>query len=74
MNAYQKATILVSAAFLPLLLLFMKAADYSGLWIPGVAGIAVSSTLVYRLRGAQPFAATEHSMSHSRWLDGRRLK
>jgi hypothetical protein len=53
MNAYQKAAILVSAAFLPLLLLFMKAAGYAGLWIAGVAGIAISSTLVYGLRNAR---------------------
>jgi len=53
MNAYQKATILVSAAFLPRLLLFMNAAGYAGVWIAGVAGIGVSSMLVYGLRNAR---------------------
>lgn len=35
MNAYQKATILITGAWLPLLLLYMKAMRYAGAWMGG---------------------------------------
>jgi hypothetical protein len=53
MNAYQKVTILLAAAFLPLLLLFLKAMGYAGVWMVGIVGIAISTVLVYALRNAR---------------------
>ena len=53
MNPYQKATIIVSGAFLPLLLLFMKGMAYSGVWLVGAAGVGVAGALVYALRNAR---------------------
>lgn len=53
MNAYQKATILVTATLLPLLLLFMRAMDYAGIWIAAAAWIALASVLMYTLRNAR---------------------
>jgi hypothetical protein len=53
MNTYQKTTILVTATFLPLLLLFMKGMGYVGAWVVGGAVIGVAGTLVYALRNAE---------------------
>lgn len=53
MNAYQKATLLVTAAALPLVLLFMQARGHAGAWMVGAAGLALSGLLVYALRKAR---------------------
>jgi hypothetical protein len=53
MNAYQKTTIIVVIFLLPLLLLFMKAMGYAGVWIVGAAGAGLAMMLVYALRNAQ---------------------
>jgi hypothetical protein len=53
MNAYQKVTILIGGALLPLLLLFMRAMGYAGVWIATSVGIAILTLLVYALRNAQ---------------------
>ena len=53
MNAYQKVTILIGGALLPLLLLFMRAMGYAGAWIATSVGIAILTLLVYALRNAQ---------------------
>jgi hypothetical protein len=53
MNAYQKATILMGGALLPLLLLFMQAMGYAGVWIATLVGIAFLTLLVYALGNAQ---------------------
>lgn len=50
MNAYQKATTLVSFAILPLVLLFMNAMNYRGIGIVGLAWIASTVVLMYALR------------------------
>ena len=54
MNAYQKATVLLGGALLPLLLLFMRGMGYGGAWIAMLVGIALLTLLVYSLRDAQP--------------------
>ena len=53
LNAYQKTSILVSGALLPLLLLFMKAMGYGYVWIVFLAAIACAALLVYALRSAR---------------------
>jgi hypothetical protein len=50
MNAFQKATLIVSFTFLPLVLLFMNAMDYPGLVAAGIAGIAGTAALLHTLR------------------------
>jgi len=53
MNAYQKATILLTGALLPLLLLFLRGMGYPGTWIAGTVAVGLSAALVYALRNAQ---------------------
>ena len=53
MNAYQKAMILVGGALLPLLLLFMRAMGYAGVWAATLVGVALLTLFVYALRNAQ---------------------
>ena len=53
MNAYQKAAILIGGMLVPLLLLFMRAAGYAGVWIATLVVIALLTLLVYALRNAQ---------------------
>jgi hypothetical protein len=53
MNAYQKATILIGGALLPLLLVFMRAMAYAGVWIAMLVSMASLTLLVYSLRDAQ---------------------
>ena len=50
MNAYQKATLLISLVFLPLVLLFAKAMGYPHVEIVGLTGVALVGALVYALR------------------------
>jgi hypothetical protein len=56
MNAYQKATILLTGTFLPLVLLFMDGMNYRGVGIMVVAGIGAACGLVYALRAANTSA------------------
>ena len=56
MNAYQKATILLTGTFLPLVLLFMGGMNYPAVGIVTVAGIGVACALVYALRAANTSA------------------
>ena len=56
MNAYQKATILVSLVMLPLMLLFMNAMNYRGVELMGVAWLAGGTALLYALRKASDSA------------------
>ena len=53
MNAYQKATLLVSIAALPLLLLFMHGMDYRGLPAAFAVGLTTTAALIYALRTKQ---------------------
>jgi hypothetical protein len=50
MNAYQKVVILLTGALLPLLLLFMNAMRYRGVWAAGLLGVTLAGLLVYSLR------------------------
>jgi len=50
MNSYQKATLLVSFTFLPLVLLFLKGMNVSGIGIVGLAWLAGTAALMYALR------------------------
>ena len=50
MNAPQKATLLVTAGLLPLVLLFMQAMQYAGVWVVCAAWIALSTLLMYAVR------------------------
>jgi hypothetical protein len=50
MNALQKATLLVTAGLLPLLLLFMSAMAYPGIGIVCATWIALSILLMWALR------------------------
>ena len=52
MNAYQKATILVSFSVMPLALLFMNAMNYRGVGLTGAAWLAGTAGLLYALRTA----------------------
>ena len=54
MNAYQKATLLVSVVVLPLVLLFMSAMEYRGTVAIGAAGLGATAGLVYSLRTKPP--------------------
>jgi hypothetical protein len=56
MNAYQKATILLTGTFLPLVLLFMDGMNYRGVGIVAVVGIGAACGLIYALRAAKPSA------------------
>ena len=53
MNAYQKATLLLSLVALPLVLLFMNGMNYRGTAIAGLVGTAASAALIYGLRTAR---------------------
>ena len=50
MNAYQKATLLLSFVALPLALLFMNGMNYRGTAIAGLLGTALCTALIYGLR------------------------
>jgi antibiotic biosynthesis monooxygenase (ABM) superfamily enzyme len=50
MNAYQKATLLISLVFLPLVLLFTKGMGYPHVEIVGLTGVALVGALMYALR------------------------
>ena len=50
MNAYQKATLLVSLTVLPLALLFMDAMNYRGIGFAAVVGLAGAFGLIFALR------------------------
>ena len=56
MNAFQKATVLVSLTFLPLVLLFMNAMNYRGVGLTGIAWLAGTAGLLYALRPANASA------------------
>jgi hypothetical protein len=49
-NAYQKATLLLSLVALPLALLFMNGMNYRGIVTAGLLGTATSAALIYGLR------------------------
>jgi hypothetical protein len=53
MNVYQKLTILLTAALLPLLLLYMRGMGYAGVWLVGVVTIGVAGAVFYALRNAR---------------------
>ena len=50
MNAYQKATLLLSFTTLPLVLLFMDSMNYRGVGFAAFAGLAGVSGLIFALR------------------------
>jgi hypothetical protein len=50
MNAYQKATLLVGFAILPLLLLFMDTMNYRGIGFAAFVGATAVGGLIYALR------------------------
>jgi hypothetical protein len=56
MNAFQKATILVSFVMLPLVLIFMDIMNYRGMGLAGVAWVAGTAGLLYALRTANASA------------------
>lgn len=56
MNAYQKATILVSFVMLPLVLIFMNIMNYRGMGLAGFAWLAGTAGLLYALRAANASA------------------
>jgi hypothetical protein len=50
MNAYQKATLLLSLIMVPLLVLFMQALNYPGTAIAGLVAVTASAALIYAVR------------------------
>ena len=56
MNAYQKATLLVSFTLLPLVVLFMNAMNYRGVGLTGIVWLAGTAGLLYALRTANASA------------------
>ena len=50
MNEYQKATILLSGTFFPLVLLFLNAMGYARVWLTASIGIGLIAAIVYALR------------------------
>ena len=52
MNTYQKATILITGAWLPLLQVYMKAMRYAGAWMVAVIALGLATFLVCALRSA----------------------
>jgi hypothetical protein len=50
MNAYQKATLLLSLVMVPLLLLFMQGMEYRGTPVAAVVAVSATTALMYALR------------------------
>jgi uncharacterized membrane protein YfcA len=50
MNAYQKATLLLSLVMVPLLLLFMQGMKYRGTPVAVVVAVSATAALMYALR------------------------
>ena len=66
MNAYQKATILVSFVMLPLVLIFMNIMNYRGMGLAGFAWLAGTAGLLYGLRTANDSAPQQLDNSETR--------
>lgn len=78
MNTYQKATVLLSLAILPLVLLFMAAMNSPGVLLTGAAWLASTAALFYALRtvntGAPRLAGRSGQAVAARLPRRRRLK
>ena len=59
MNAYQKATLLISLVALPLIVLFAKGMGYPHVEVVGLTGIALLGGVMYALRAARPSRSTD---------------
>ena len=66
MNAYQKATMLVSFVMLPLVLIFMNIMNYRGIGIAGFAWLAGTAGLLYALRTENASAPQQLDNSEQR--------
>jgi hypothetical protein len=59
MNAYQKATLLITLVVLPLIVLFAKGMGYPHVEVVGFTAIALAGGVIYALRAVRPSRSTD---------------